>query len=174
MMTLKNLTLYSVSTECSENGILFLRDEDGNDWYESQKGFSSDTLKIAYNSEGVICSAYTDVSKLWPVNMSVTEINVSGLPEGFVVDGNWVYDGKAVKARTYSQAELIAKATAQREQLMAQASAVIAPLQDAVDLDLATDDEEIQLAAWKKYRVLLSRIDCSDPAGITWPETPAK
>ncbi|ECI4976754.1 tail fiber assembly protein, partial [Salmonella enterica subsp. enterica] len=50
------------------------------------------------------------------------------------------------------------------------ASEKIAPLQDAVDLDIATDDEKAQLDEWKKYRVLVNRVDTSNP---DWPEKPA-
>ncbi|ECA4282321.1 tail fiber assembly protein, partial [Salmonella enterica subsp. enterica serovar Stanley] len=46
----------------------------------------------------------------------------------------------------------------------------IAPLQDAVDLDIATDDEKAQLDEWKKYRILVNRVDTSNP---DWPEKPA-
>ncbi|EEU6178823.1 tail fiber assembly protein, partial [Salmonella enterica] len=46
----------------------------------------------------------------------------------------------------------------------------IAPLQDAVDLDIATDDEKAQLDEWKKYRVLVNRVDTSNP---DWPAQPA-
>lgn len=43
--------------------------------------------------------------------------------------------------------------------LMAVASAKIAPLQDAVDLDIATEDEIAALKEWKLYRIKLNRID---------------
>ncbi|ENY9400323.1 tail fiber assembly protein [Salmonella enterica] len=46
----------------------------------------------------------------------------------------------------------------------------IAPLQDAVDLGIATNDEKAQLDEWKKYRVLVNRVDTSNP---DWPEKPA-
>ncbi|EHH6603082.1 tail fiber assembly protein [Escherichia coli] len=36
-----------------------------------------------------------------------------------------------------------------------------APLLDAVELGIATDEETSLLAAWKKYRVLLNRVDKS-------------
>uniref|UniRef100_UPI001ABF6203 tail fiber assembly protein n=1 Tax=Xenorhabdus miraniensis TaxID=351674 RepID=UPI001ABF6203 len=48
----------------------------------------------------------------------------------------------------------------------------IAPLQDAVDLDIATDAEQSALTAWRKYRVLLNRVDCSTAPDIQWPEQP--
>ncbi|RXB07363.1 tail fiber assembly protein, partial [Escherichia coli] len=50
---------------------------------------------------------------------------------------------------------------------------VIAPLQDAVDLDMATDDETKLLLVWKKYRVLLMRVDTSTAPDIEWPTPPA-
>ncbi len=48
----------------------------------------------------------------------------------------------------------------------------IAPLQDAVDLEIATEEEASLLAAWKKYRVLLNRVDTSTSQDIEWPALP--
>ncbi|MDX7213181.1 tail fiber assembly protein, partial [Citrobacter freundii] len=48
------------------------------------------------------------------------------------------------------------------------------PLQDAVDLDIATEAEAALLLAWKKYRVLLNRINPNDTPDINWPEQPAE
>ncbi|ENC0044836.1 tail fiber assembly protein, partial [Shigella sonnei] len=48
----------------------------------------------------------------------------------------------------------------------------IAPLQDAVDLEIATEEENSLLEAWKKYRVLLNRVDTSTAPDIEWPEEP--
>jgi len=45
-------------------------------------------------------------------------------------------------------------------------------LQDAVDLDMATDEEKAQLTAWKKYRVLLSRADAEAQSPEEWPQPP--
>ncbi|MEQ1977064.1 MULTISPECIES: tail fiber assembly protein [unclassified Xenorhabdus] len=59
-----------------------------------------------------------------------------------------------------------------KKDLMYQASNIIAPLQDAVDLDLATDEEKVALIEWRKYRVLLNRIDCSTTPDIVWPKQP--
>ncbi|EIY7074173.1 tail fiber assembly protein [Salmonella enterica] len=67
--------------------------------------------------------------------------------------------------------ELIAEAERQKSALMAQANNSIAPLQDAVDLGIATVDESTALSEWKKYRVLLMRVDTAKPV---WPTLPAK
>ncbi|HHR6066242.1 TPA: tail fiber assembly protein [Providencia alcalifaciens] len=71
-----------------------------------------------------------------------------------------------------SKEQLIAEAEQQKQPLLAEANNAIAPLQDAVDLDMATDEEVAQLTAWKKYRVLLNRIDTSLAPDIEWPEKP--
>ncbi|ECE9969979.1 phage tail protein, partial [Salmonella enterica subsp. enterica serovar Glostrup] len=76
----------------------------------------------------------------------------------------WVKDEEAEKAARLREAEETKK------QLLQLATDKIAPLQDAVDLDEATDDEKARLLAWKKYRVQVNRVDSSNPV---WPEQPA-
>lgn len=69
--------------------------------------------------------------------------------------------------------ELIMLAESRKQALMVDATAAIAPLQDAVDLDMATPEEEALLKEWKKYRVLLNRVDTSSGAAVVWPTPPA-
>jgi hypothetical protein len=69
---------------------------------------------------------------------------------------------------------LAAQALEERSRRMALATARIAPLQDAVDLEEATVEEIVALRAWKAYRVELNRIDQQDsyPQSISWPVRP--
>lgn len=46
---------------------------------------------------------------------------------------------------------------------------MISTLQDAVDMEMATAEETVALAEWKKYRVLLMRVNISKPV---WPIPP--
>ncbi|HAG2519961.1 TPA: hypothetical protein G8V61_002653 [Salmonella enterica] len=92
MITLNNLTRYT--PDVSISGVIYLRDDKGNDWYESQSLFKEDTWKIVYDTDGVICSCSQDVSMLYPINMSVTE--VEKLPAKFEVDLTWRFDGARV------------------------------------------------------------------------------
>lgn len=69
--------------------------------------------------------------------------------------------------------ELIRQAEDKRSRLRAEADTIIQPLQDANDLGIATDDEASQLIAWKKYRVMLMRVNTEDAENIIWPEQPA-
>lgn len=68
--------------------------------------------------------------------------------------------------------ELISQAENKRIRLRAEANTIIQPLQDAVDLGIATGDEASQLIAWKKYRVMLMRVNTEDAESIKWPEQP--
>ncbi|MDE9568558.1 tail fiber assembly protein, partial [Xenorhabdus bovienii] len=52
------------------------------------------------------------------------------------------------------------------------ADSAIAPLQDAVDLGMATDTEKAGLTEWRRYRVLLNRVDCTTAPDVQWPEQP--
>ena len=66
--------------------------------------------------------------------------------------------------------ELIAMAEQERSSLRAIADAEIAWRQDAVDVGIATDEETAALVDWKKYRVLLMRVDTAKPIWPTLPE----
>lgn len=69
--------------------------------------------------------------------------------------------------------QLIEQAEAQKQYLIAEAATTIAPLQYAVDLDIATPKEISALKEWKTYRVMLNRVDTSLGADVVWPTRPA-
>ncbi len=71
-----------------------------------------------------------------------------------------------------SQKEREVEAVRKKYLLITRASNAIAPLQDAVELGMATEKEKEKLVAWKTYRVMLNRIDTSQETDITWPEDP--
>lgn len=79
-------------------------------------------------------------------------------------DGSaWVKDANAQHA-----ADVIA-ADMQKKELISQVTADISILQDAVALNMATDEEKSRLTSLQTYRVLLNRVDTSLAPGITWP-----
>lgn len=80
------------------------------------------------------------------------------------------WDGSAgVTDIAAEQAANIADAETRRSQLRAIADAEISWRQDAVDSGIATDTETAALSEWKKYRVLLMRVDTAKPV---WPVNP--
>ncbi|KER05027.1 tail fiber assembly protein [Photorhabdus temperata] len=78
----------------------------------------------------------------------------------------WVTDVEAQKASQINQAEQ------QRAALRRQADEVMTVLQYAVETEMASEAEKALLLGWKKYLVLLSRIDISSAPDINWPEKP--
>ncbi|HHP3328820.1 TPA: tail fiber assembly protein [Salmonella enterica subsp. enterica serovar Muenchen] len=103
------------------------------------------------------------ISELGPLPENVTSVSPDGEYQKW--DGKaWVKDEAAEKAAQLRQAEET------KSRLLQMASEKIAPLQDAVDLDEATDKEKASLLAWKKYRVQVNRVDTSIP---TWPGIPS-
>ena len=100
-------------------------------------------------------------------------INISDISEQPGI--GWAYSDGVFTAPLppeRSHDELVADAELQKYALLTAANNSIAPLQDAVDLDIATDSEQSQLLAWKKYRVLLNRVDTSAAPDIEWPTQP--
>ena len=71
--------------------------------------------------------------------------------------------------------QLLAQVQAEIARLRQVADTAITPLQDAVDVDDATDEETALLTLWKKYRVALNRLPDQEgyPSSIDWPTPPA-
>ncbi|WP_315912751.1 tail fiber assembly protein [Klebsiella pneumoniae] len=79
-------------------------------------------------------------------------------------DGSaWVTDADALHAADVAVADM------QKKELIAQVSDDISILQDAVTLNMATDEEKVRLTSMQVYRVLLIRVDTSLAPDISWP-----
>ncbi|WP_436882779.1 tail fiber assembly protein [Enterobacter asburiae] len=81
-------------------------------------------------------------------------------------------NGKPVLTDPVVDPVVVAEGT--KRQLLKEAAEKIAILQDAVDLNMATEDEKFLLIEWKKYRVLLTRIKPEDAPNIEWPVKPGE
>ncbi len=105
------------------------------------------------------------ISDLDPLPENVTSVSPGG--------GYKKWDSKAQVWMNDEAAEAAARlreAEGTKNRLLQIASEKIAPLQDAVDLDKATNKEKASLLAWRKYRVQVNRVDTLKPV---WPEKPA-
>ncbi|PZW46383.1 tail fiber assembly protein [Pseudomonas sp. URMO17WK12:I2] len=102
------------------------------------------------------------------------------LPQGFTTQArpslhhtwqgaSWVFDEQSARAAFINAAVL------ERNSLQAEATARIAPLQDAADFEDATEAEISELEAWKRYRIALNRLPLQDsyPNPIQWPKMPS-
>lgn len=77
----------------------------------------------------------------------------------------WVLDEDEQNAFKIKQNKML------KNSLLNEANENISILQDAIDLDMSEEGDEEKLKAWKKYRVLLNRIDISNIA-VVFPEKP--
>lgn len=177
MITLKDFEVYNAEVIAGKS-ILFLKDSEGRDWYESQKLFDDKSLKFIFTSAGIVASTSYDVSTLWPVGNSVAEIPASEVPENLDIDGNWMFDGKSIVPRTYTAKEWQARAEQQRQNLIIAASETMTPWEREANAGILDDDDKASLIEWTKYAKALRKLDISavkDEAGynaIVWPEQP--
>ncbi|MDE9430630.1 tail fiber assembly protein [Xenorhabdus bovienii] len=122
------------------------------------------------------------------------------LKQDYIEAGRWPEDGIAISDEDYNRflqppagkqrvagtdghpklintspptpAEFQRRAEREKQHRLSQAANKIAPLNDAVDLNIATDEEKSALAQWRHYRVLINRVDCSTAPNINWPKKP--
>lgn len=131
---------------------------------------------ITVDSSGNIVGMYLDEDSI-PTISGITAVELSDEDWQSVGPG-YTYVNGALIAPTpktpeeilaEQNAEKIAVNTAKKAELIAVATDRISVLQDAVDLDMATADETAALPLWKKYRVLLSRVDANTSDDVVWP-----
>ncbi|HGE8241986.1 tail fiber assembly protein [Aeromonas veronii] len=106
-----------------------------------------------------------EITELGPLRERETLLQPSSPYDAW--DGfHWVADHEAEAAAA------LAAASARRSALLAEANQYIAVLSDAVDLGMATADEQAAYNAWRRYRIELTRLDLT-VTPIAWPEKPA-
>lgn len=156
----------------TDYGMVFYKSEEGADWYDIQKEYSPDTLKIAYDTNGIIRSISHDVSMLTPANLSVAEVENTETNQKADIFGDWIYTSGKIQRRMITTEELIQQADEKKTELLTSAEIEISPLQRAAKFNLATDDEIKMLEAWELYSIQVSRVDTSKAPDIEWPESP--
>ncbi|ENY5857483.1 DUF4376 domain-containing protein [Salmonella enterica subsp. enterica serovar Bareilly] len=92
MQDIKNFTPYKPESPVI-SGAAHLKSEDGRDWYECQKLFSPDTIKVEYDNNGVITCISRDISGFWPVGKSVAEVPDTKENRRADISGRWGFDG---------------------------------------------------------------------------------
>jgi hypothetical protein len=150
-------------------GASYIMNEFGEDWYT----IAHDHLRIknkyyaATDASGNVMCVTDDGESFFPKDFKAWEIDKDSAPENILIEG---YNATIVDG-IYS-VNYIKSAEAKKNALLSEASIEIVPLQDAVELDIATEEESIMLTEWKKYRVLLNRVDPSKAPEISWPVKP--
>ncbi|MFP2469512.1 tail fiber assembly protein [Pseudescherichia vulneris] len=126
-------------------------------------GFYFEADKPLYVAAGSWPTDAVEISERWYNHL------IEGQANGRLITSNVYGQPLLTNAPEPTAAALLASAQAHKNDLMQMAADVIAPLQDAVDLDIETEAEAASLVLWKKYRVALNRVDLTNP---DWPEVP--
>ena len=107
----------------------------------------------------------------------ITMQEVGEIPDGYTAlkptseFDSW--DGKKWQLDVSKQHQYeVNQASVKKNQLITDATAQISYLQDAVESEIASEQETQLLAEWKKYRVLVNRIDIEQAPNIDWPNNP--
>ncbi|WP_264384079.1 tail fiber assembly protein [Siccibacter colletis] len=142
----------------AEKGKAILRADDGSGWvlvpdYRGNTAYAKDT------SGNITVSLPGEIDENYTLLKPETEFD-------YWDTDKWKTDASKLKAA--QQAEAIN----QKAYLLNSSSQEISTLQDAVDLEMATESEAARLLALKKYRVLLNRVDTSTAPDIIWPSAP--
>ncbi|EKD9930510.1 tail fiber assembly protein [Escherichia coli] len=174
MKHLKNIVAGEPQTEeqrelTEKLGIVWLYDENGKNWYEEQKNFQADTLKIAYDKNGIIRIIDKDVSAINPVGLSVVELKDTEENARADISEEWMFKDGKITERIYTPEELKQQAEQKKAALQEEAESVITLLGRTIRLNMTAGNEREQLEAWERYSVMLSRVDTANPE---WPDKP--
>ncbi|MBW5870313.1 tail fiber assembly protein [Yersinia enterocolitica] len=125
----------------------YTEDYRGAEAYNTQTGYSRPVITLGPLPEGFTSLAPTSQFDCW--------------------DGSqWVKDENAEKKHHLAEAEQ------EKRHLLNEANTKIQILQDSIELGLGTESTEAKLLAWRRYRVLLDRLDISTAPNIMWLAKP--
>lgn len=135
----------------------------------SRNAFFPDALREDFEEAGswpedaveISDDIYTEFGRLSAPDGKIMAAGADGLPV-------WI----DMEQPELTREQMIIKAEMVKENLLSAAANAIAPLQDAVDLDIATETEIASLALWKKYRVMVNRVNPENAPDISWPKEP--
>lgn len=151
--------------------ILYHEDEDGRDWYELQETFKEDTYKVGYSPDGIVRTISKSVWAIAPTNLSIIEVeSIPDVSEDELINGWYEVVDDEVIFRMPPQDELDAAEEERKRQLIDEVGQEISILSDAVELDMATDEEKERLLELKRYRIKLSRMKTG--SNEAWPIKP--
>ncbi|ELD0413857.1 tail fiber assembly protein [Escherichia coli] len=177
MLHLKNITAGNPKTAeqyqmTKQYGVTWLFSEDDKNWYEEQKNFASDTIKMVYTGDGRVVWVGKDVTGIEPRNASVIEVPDITANRRITVPGYWFYrDDKFVF-------DYKLKAEDERNALLKQVSIMTSEWEKDLLLGLISDEDREKLKAYRIYAKSLQAMDfniITDKTSynaIEWPVTP--
>ena len=114
---------------------------------------------------------YEDINMTY-TNEEYAEMAIKANKEGKVLK---IIKGKLMLVDSepiaLSDKQIVSQSQTMKNSLINEANEKIAILQDIIDLDMQESNEDEQLKQWKKYRILVTRVDTSD-VNVVFPEKP--
>ena len=177
MLHLKNITAGNPKTAeqyqmTKRHSIVWLFSEDGKNWYEEQKNFASDTIKVAYNERGRVVWVGKDVTGIEPTNVSIIELPDITTNRRITTPGYWFYRNDEFVF------DYKLKAEDERDALLKQISIMTSDWEKDLLLELISDEDREKLKAYRIYAKSLQAMDfniITDKTSynaIEWPVSP--
>ncbi|ELT9934330.1 tail fiber assembly protein [Escherichia coli] len=177
MLHLKNITAGNPKTAeqyqmTKRHSIVWLFSEDGKNWYEEQKNFASDTIKVAYNERGRVVWIGKDVTGIEPTNVSIIELPDITTNRRITAPGYWFYRNDEFVF------DYKLKAEDERDALLKQVSIMTSEWEKDLLLGLISDEDREKLKAYRIYAKSLQAMDFSAITNktsynaIEWPASP--
>ena len=177
MLHLKNITAGNPKTAeqyqmTKRHSIVWLFSEDGKNWYEEQKNFSGNTIKVAYNEKGRVVWGGKDVTGIEPTNVSIIELPDITANRRITAPGFWFYRNDEF----VFDYKLIAEG--ERDALLKQVSIMTSEWEKDLLLGLISDEDREKLKAYRIYAKSLQAMDFSPITdktsynAIEWPVSP--
>lgn len=169
-MKLKSVKRYYPDDMPFGENIQYFIDENGVDFYSAIEYFNLKYKLCIHPETKVIHSVSEDISKLYPAGFDIVETD--NVPYDDIISGKYQFVDNRIIMRTYNEIEITQITNIEKSERLKLANKNIMPLQDAVDLGIATTEEMQKLDAWKKYRVEINRTNTSNSLNISWPLPP--
>ena len=177
MLHLKNITAGNPKTAeqyqmTKRHSIVWLFSEDGKNWYEEQKNFSGNTIKVAYNKRGRVVWIGKDVTGIEPTNVSIIELPDITTNRRITAPGYWFYRNDEFVF------DYKLKAEDERDALLQRVSIMTSEWEKDLLLGLISDEDREKLKAYRIYAKSLQAMDFSAITdkttynNISWPEQP--
>ncbi|EHH8686772.1 tail fiber assembly protein [Escherichia coli] len=177
MLHLKNITAGNPKTAeqyqlTKQYGVTWLFSEDDKNWYEEQKSFARDTIKMVYTGDGRVVWVGKDVTGIEPTNVSIIELPDITTNRRITAPGYWFYRNDEFVF------DYKLKAEDERDALLKQVSIMTSEWEKDLLLGLISDEDREKLKAYRIYAKSLQTMDFSpitDKASynaIEWPVSP--
>ncbi|EJP4863717.1 tail fiber assembly protein [Escherichia coli] len=151
--------------------VIWLWSEDGKNWYEEQKNFQENTIKLAYTAEGIIVAIDKDVSAINPEGLSVVELPDITANRRADISGNWMFKDGAVIKRTYTEEEQRQQAENEKQSLLQLVRDKTQLWDSQLRLGIISDENKQKLTKWMLYAQKVESTDTSS-LPVTFPEQP--